>query len=190
MRKTPSLFVRDWNGDRSLVTPEINPAAQWVIDGEGIATKKFDGTCCLVKAGKLYKRYDAKKGKTPPLNFIPAQDPDPITGHRTGWIPVGMEPESKWHRKAWEDADFDRIRPADGTYELIGPKIGGNPENVQHHYFVRHGDVQYPGCPRDFYGIKDFLEFKGIEGIVWHRNLGDPNTEMVKIKTSDFGLRR
>lgn len=40
------------------------------------------------------------------------------------------------------------------------------------------------------FGLKDFLEFKGIEGIVWLRNLGDPNTEMVKIKTSDFGLRR
>lgn len=47
MRKMPTLFERDWNGDRSRVTEKVNPLAQWVIDGEGVPTQKHDGTACL-----------------------------------------------------------------------------------------------------------------------------------------------
>lgn len=64
MKKIVSLFKRDYEMTR-LVYNELVPGAEWVQDGEGIPTVKIDGTSCLVKDGKLYKRYDAKNGKTP-----------------------------------------------------------------------------------------------------------------------------
>ena len=73
MKKIISLFKRDYEGTR-LVYDEIVPGAEWVLADEDMATEKWDGTACLVRDGKLYKRYDAKKGQTPPVNFEPAQD--------------------------------------------------------------------------------------------------------------------
>lgn len=197
MRKIKSLFVRDWEGDRSLVTGVVDPAAQWVIDGEGIATRKFDGTSCFIDArGRLFRRYDAKRGKTPPTTFIPAQAPDPETGHWPGWIPVGSGAADQYHREAYENSlaglrGTNRRLPT-GTYEAVGPKFQGNPDNFNTHLLVPHGDVKYPHCPRDFYGLKDFIEDMNIEGIVWHRypNRGTINQEFIKIKGTDFGLKR
>jgi hypothetical protein len=56
IKKIPTIFERDWNGDRSRVTREPNPACRWVFDGEGVATRKHDGACWMVRDGKLYKR--------------------------------------------------------------------------------------------------------------------------------------
>ncbi len=119
MKKIISLFQRNYDTDR-LVRDEVTPGAEWVLAGEGVPTRKFDGTCCMVRDGKLYKRHDVKRGKTAPPDFEPAQDPDPVTGHLPGWLPVGDGPEDKWHREAWQ-AQFPWLR--DGTYELCGPKI-------------------------------------------------------------------
>lgn len=174
MKKVISLYQRNYDGDR-LVRDEVVPGAEWVVDGEGIATRKFDGTCCMVRDGKLYKRYDAKQGKTPPVGFEPAQDADPVTGHWPGWIPVGDGPDDKWHRDAWKDGT------PDGTYELCGPKIQGNPERFNIHVLIRHGDEQIDP-PRTFDGLRNYLGERVIEGIVWHH----PDGRMVKIKRKDF----
>lgn len=50
MKKTVSLFARNYDGDR-LVRDELIPGAEWVVAGEGVATRKLDGTCCLVRDG-------------------------------------------------------------------------------------------------------------------------------------------
>lgn len=177
MKKIISLFQRNYDGDR-LVRDETVPGAEWVVAGEGVATRKWDGTACLVRAGVLYKRYDAKRGKTPPPHWEPAQDPDPVTGHWPGWVPVGNGPEDRWHREVALDG------VADGTYELIGPKIGGNAEHVSDYALMRHGNVRYDDVPRTFEGLKAWLAASGIEGLVWHH----PDGRMVKIKARDFGL--
>src|SRR5262249_50846760 len=96
MKKTPTIFMRDWNGDRSLVTDERNPECQWVFDGEGIPTEKLDGTCCMIRDGKLYKRREIKPGQNMPPDFE-AADEDYETGKIVGWVPVGDGPEDKWH---------------------------------------------------------------------------------------------
>lgn len=180
MRKIISLFQRNYDGDR-LVRDEITPGAEWVVNGEGIATRKLDGTCCLLKDGKLYKRYDAKHGKKPPIEFVPAQDvPDSRTGHWPGWLPVGNGPEDKWHREAF-DLDMQ-----DGTYELCGPKINGNPEGYPLHTLVRHGQTLLNLCPRNWQGLQTYFKYIDIEGIVWHH----PDGSMVKIKAKDFGIKR
>ena len=175
MKKIISLYQRNYDGDR-LVRDELVPGAEWVPAGEGIATRKFDGTCCMVRAGQLYKRYDAKAGKTPPAGFEPAQEPDAVTGHHPGWLPVGDGPDDRWHREA--------MKPelADGTYELVGPKIQGNPEGYAAHALVSHGVEILSDAPRTFAALKDYLIARNIEGVVWHH----PDGRMVKIKRKDF----
>lgn len=182
MNKIISLFKRDYEGTR-LVYDEVVEGAEWVIEGEGIASRKWDGTCVLIRDGRLFKRYDAKRGKTPPPEFEPAQEPDLVTGHWPGWLPVGDGPEDRWHREAWDNRG---IEMPDGTYELIGPKVQGNPENVDRHVFAFHGRPELLAVPRDFEGIKAYLSMSPIEGIVWHH----PDGRMVKIKARDFGLKR
>ena len=181
MKKVISLFKRDYERTR-LVFNEIVPGAGWVLSGEGVATEKIDGTSCLWRGGRLYKRYDAKKGKQPPLGFEPAQDPDPITGHWPGWVPVGDGPEDKWHREGLANSSLLE----DGkTYELVGPKVQGNPYTLAKHTLRLHGDIPIRDFPRTFSGILAyFKEHPDLEGVVWHH----PNGEMVKIKRRDFGL--
>jgi hypothetical protein len=183
MKKIISLFQRNYDGDR-LVRDEIVPGAEWVASGDGVATRKWDGTCCMVRGGKLYRRYDAKHGKAPPVGFEAAQDPDPNTGHWPGWLPVGDGPEDKYHREAF--GAFGGEHYADGTYELIGPKINGNPERMDKHRLARHGTYEIPNAPRTFNGLRAWLDEQDIEGIVWHHSDG----RMVKIKKKDFGLKR
>lgn len=177
MKKIVSLFQRNYEGDR-LVRDEVVPGAEWVAAGEGKATRKFDGTSCLVRDGKLYKRYDARVGKEPPAQFEAAQDPDPQTGHWPGWLPVGDGPEDRYHREGWDNTPG----LADGTYELVGPKVQGNPDQFAGHALVAHGSETLDDAPRDFQGLKAYLEPLSIEGIVWHH----PDGRMVKIKRKDF----
>lgn len=187
MKKIISLFQRNYDGDR-LVRDEIVPGAEWVVEGKGIATRKWDGTCCMVRGGKLYKRYEIKPNGVAPLNFEPANELDKNTGKQQGWVPVGEGPEDKWHREAWE-----RQPREDGTYELVGPKIQGNPEGFDFHILLKHGALILPDpvmhplpVPRDFNGLREYLHLTDIEGIVWHH----PDGRMVKIKKKDFGLKR
>lgn len=180
MKKIQSLFARNYETDR-LVRDEVVPGSEWVLNGEGYPTLKWDGTSVLVEDGLLYKRYDAKNGKTPPEGFIPAQDPDPITGHWPGWIKCEQtNPADKYHLEAFALKTYDA-----GTYELVGPKIQGNKQGLNHHELFRHGDTELHGVPRDFEGIKRFLSENKMEGIVWHH----PDGRMVKIKSKDFGLK-
>ena len=172
MKKIISLFKRNYETDHK-VRNEVVEGAEWVINGEGIPTRKFDGTCCMVKDGELYKRYDCKEGKNPPEGFVPAQESDPITKHWPGWIKVNDK--DKWHHEAF-------MGEKDGTYELCGPKVQGNPEGFPKHTLILHGAVVLENVPRDFDGIKKYLMASNIEGIVWHHLDG----RMVKIKKKDF----
>lgn len=179
MKKIISLFQRNYEGDR-LIRDEVVPGAEWVQAGEGVATRKNDGTCCMVRGGKLYKRYDARLGKAPE-GFIPAQDADPKTGHWPGWLAVGPGPEDRWHREA-----FSLLTPPDGTYELCGPKVQGNPEGLPTHMLLPHGTEKLEDAPRTFAELKEYLRPGHIEGIVWHH----PDGRMVKVKGKDFGFKR
>jgi len=188
MKKIPTLFVREHDGNR-LVRDEVTPGAEWVVAGEGVATQKHDGTCCLVRGGRLFKRYDAKLGRIPPLIFEPAQpEPDPVTGHWPGWLQIGGAPDDRWHERAlgtWLST-HNQDSPADGTYELVGPQINGNPESVGDPQLIKHGWPWPESVPRTFQALKDYLADLDIEGFVFHH----PDGRMVKIKKRDFGLVR
>lgn len=222
MKKIPSLFVRDYEkeivdsknitiaindqGDviegmsgiiykkgRFLATEQITPGCEWVINGEGIATRKWDGTAVMVRNGLLYKRYDAKNGKIPPIEFEPCQDADPITGHWPGWVPIDIG-KDKWIIEAHYNyrARIGKV-PDDGTYEAIGPKIGGNKDKWDRHELMKHGGIMFNMTKygainvdyRSYNGLKiAFTIVHHIEGIVFHH----PDGRMCKVKRSDFGL--
>lgn len=187
MKKIISLFQRNYEGDR-LVRDELVPGAEWVAAGEGVATRKWDGTCCMVRGGVLYRRYDAKHGKPAPAGFEPAQDPDPVTGHWPGWIKVSdANPADRWHLDAWNDHLLNTGEQPlyDGTYELVGPKVQGNPDKWDRHYLITHGGDAYPDAPRTFDALREWFKGHVMEGLVWHH----PDGRMVKIKRKDFGLK-
>ena len=180
MKKIPTLFMRDHN--TKLVYDQVTPGCEWGINGEGVATEKRDGTACLVRGGVLYKRYDAKTGRMPPPEFEPCEEaPDPVTGHWPGWVPVGLGPDDRWHREAWSNC----APLEDGTYELLGPKINGNPYRLTEHVLERHGIYVIPDAPRTFEALARWFEANVIEGIVWYH----PDGRMCKIKRRDFGLQ-
>lgn len=186
MKKVPTIFERDWKGDKSRVIDQVNPICKWVFDGEGVATRKFDGTAVYLMDGELYCRYDAKHGKKPPANFLPAQDAaDPETGHWPGWVPAGSDPQYQWQRKSYDFAKFHELLDGNGTYEACGPHFQGNPEKYATDTLIRHG-CEKLDAPRFFNELAEWFKDKDIEGIVWHH----PDGRMAKIKKRDFGQKR
>lgn len=187
MKKTPTIFDRDWDGDRSRVLDIPNGAAQWVFDGEGVPTQKIDGTCCMVRGGKLFKRREVRADDlaNKPVPGFEVADHDMETGKIVGWLPVGDGPEDRWHREAFErESGWP-----DGTYELVGPKVQGNPEASTSNKLIPHNSdrlVIVTPFERTFAGIRDFLARHDMEGIVFHH----PDGRMAKIKGKDFGLKR
>lgn len=51
----------------------VTAGAEWVVNGEGVATRKYDGSAYLLLDRQIWKRYDAKRGRIPPPDFMPAQ---------------------------------------------------------------------------------------------------------------------
>jgi Family of unknown function (DUF5565) len=188
MKKIPTLFQRTARGP--LVVDQLTPGCEWVAAGEGWATRKLDGTCCLIRGDKLFKRRAFKSSENPPEDFEMV-DFDAYTGTTYGWVPVGDGPEDQYHREAFDPL---AVRGFDGTYELVGPKVQGNPEGFYAHILVAHELLSLLGDagpsseipPRDFAGIRAYLDGRDIEGIVFHH----PDGRMVKIKGRDFGLVR
>lgn len=181
MKKIPTLFERVFEGKRIVgITDKVYPGMEWVLEGEGEATIKIDGTCCAVIGGELYKRYDAKAGRKPPEGAIACCDPDPVTGHWPHWVKVdSINPQDKWYCAAY--SSMGRLQ--DGTYELIGPHIQGNPYQLGKERLVRHGEAKVK-VERTFEGIKQYLKEHRIEGLVFWLN-GEPKC---KIKRKDFGF--
>lgn len=182
MKKISTLFKKDPN-DLGRVINEINPENEWALT-EGIATRKYDGTACAVHKGELYKRYDVKKGKQVPEGAIPCQEPDAVTGHWPHWVKCDRNnPSDKYAFEAFDAIDFW----LDGTYELCGPKVQGNPERFETHRLIRHAQQIYPNFKWDFESVREFLLAHDIEGIVVHTATDD---RMCKIRKSDFGIKR
>lgn len=180
MKKIPTMFERDWNGDRSRVVDIQHPDCGWVFAGEGVATRKLDGTCCMVRSGVLFKRRELRAGQAAPQDFESAGT-DAETGKTVGWVPVGNGPEDTFHREAFS------VTLADGTYELVGPKVQGNPECYDRHCLVPHSSLTMTDQPpRNFEKLRAWLAGRDIEGIVFHH----PDGRMAKIKLRDFGLTR
>ena len=179
MKKIPTIFVRNPENMKELLD-EHHPDCGWVFAGEGVATRKYDGTCCKVENGVFWKRREVKPGKPIPPEFVEEQF-DNNTGKRVGWMPVDCgNKQDKWHCEAFDNQP-------DGTYELCGPKVQGNPEKLDKHILVSHADAfVFEHCPTEYEELKQWLCLCPGEGVVWHH----PDGRMAKIKKRDFGLKR
>ena len=174
------MFLRNPENRKELLN-DPHPDCQWVFDGEGIATRKYDGTCVKIDPYGYWKRREVKKGKPDPDGFVLVQQ-DEITGKRVGWVKVDQDdPSDKFHMEAYKKGlEF-------GTYELCGPKVQGNQEKFSSHVLVNHKYAEILNeVPRTFKGLEGYLIGKDMEGIVFHHEDG----RMCKIKKRDFGLKR
>lgn len=181
MKKIPNLFKRCYEGNRQVID-EVMEGSEWVQADVGIATIKFDGTACAMIDGKLYKRYDLKFGRRIPGNIIPCEpERNDDTGHWPHWKLCDRSMSSdKWHFDAFDH--YDNL--VDGTYELIGKSINGNPYDFANNILVKHGRSKI-NVPTDFDGLCNYFADSKYEGIVWHH----PDGRMVKIKRRDFGYK-
>jgi hypothetical protein len=191
MRKIPTLFQRDPD-DRRYVLPQVTPGCEWVLAGEGRPTQKFDGTCVMLDSDRRWwARRELKPGKAAPAGFV-AVSTDEVTGKTVGWEPVEQSAFARWHGEALREAEDADVPARDkpflpGTYELIGPKVNGNPERCEGHRLIAHATARtMPITDLSFDGIREAVlrwSADGVEGIVWHH---EDSQRFVKIKARDF----
>lgn len=184
MKKIPTVFRRDPENLKTVL-PEVTPGCEWVLEGLGVATRKYDGTCTMYDGLMWWARREVKPGKQVPDDFRPEMT-DEATGKTVGWVPMGQSAFARWHAEALEDRDY----PA-GTYELCGPKINGDPETLGQHILIPHAQASWvrEEEPRTFDNMRATvlcLAEAGIEGVVWHH----PDGYMAKLKARDFQLVR
>lgn len=129
---------------------------------------------------RWWARREVKEGKTPPPGFVELAA-DEETGKTVGWEPAEQSGIWKWLQDAL-DYPPESGWP-EGTYELIGPKINGNPEGWSVHDIVKHSIIPtIEDAPRDYQGLSIMMASFPYEGIVWHH----PDGRMAKIKKRDF----
>ena len=187
MKKIPTLFERDPE-DRRHVTDNLTQGCEWVINGEGMATRKYDGTCVMFdRSGTWWARREVKPGKPQPESFLPAQLDD-VTGKIVGWEPIEQSSFYKFFREVLERVGATAQLANPGTYELCGPKINGNPEGYPEHVLISHAIAEEVRLGADdtwsFEKCRTLLTDPAwtYEGIVWHH----PDGRMAKLKARDF----
>ena len=187
MKKIPTLFKRVFENHRiKEVLPEVDPKLEWVLNGEGLATVKYDGSCCAIINGELYKRYDAKNGKQIPRGAIKCQeDADPVTGHLPCWVKCDRNnPDDKWFWVAEDEVGYTKTQLVpERTYEAIGKHFNGNPYGMDYDMLIPHGQ-EVIEVERTYEGIKEYLRTHDIEGIVFWKD----DKPQCKIKRTDFGF--
>ena len=197
MKKTPNVFVM--NRETMTVENVVKPGCEWVLNGEGVATVKFDGTSTLWKDGILWKRYDRKLNKTanrrlkngeplsidmfkePPEGFVPCEEnPDPVTFHWPGWTPLTIH--DKWH---WEGLEGATGLIDGKTYELVGPTLASNVYCLEKHELWEHGSKVVDLPVVTFETIKAYLIANKEEGLVFHH----PDGRVAKIRRKDMNRK-
>jgi hypothetical protein len=183
VRKLHCHFQREGQqGEDYLAVPEYSDDAAFVPQTAHRATVKFDGTGCLLHEGQLYARRRVKAG-------TPVPEGGPRTyGH--GWIPVADTGGEHWrHREAYINLPDN---PPDGTYELVGPGIRGNPYDLMVPTLIKHGvhivetiSVHGVSPIRAFQTIEVFLSEWWMEGIVFW---SEDNEPIAKVTKRDFGF--
>lgn len=180
MEKIETIYERDESSRGHPVIPGIKGECAWVEAGEGIATRKVDGSNVQVEDGQLFKR-QKPKGRDYDRASYAACDPD---NPADKWFYLAM---SHTPRPARPEGEKQSV--PDGIYEAVGPHFQGNPEKLEFDRLVRvipidpwliiRGDV-----PRTFKGLHTYLADNEIEGIVFHH----PDGRLAKIKRRDFGF--
>lgn len=191
----PTLFMRATTNDQ--VIPKLTPGCEWVMNGDGNISIMLDGMAVRVTGDVGTSKTMARR-----VRGINAEGQ-----HITAWIPCSREnPADKY---LWEA--FDAEKPVTtGIWEVIGPQINGNPQNVPNHRMWR---VLPAGYQLLVYGHSHKIErgFKTTAESLYkdvYRELADPAcnvegicfqieswtnglctvTKAAKIRKKDFGL--
>lgn len=188
MQKIPTIFDRDWNGNRGVVD-------KLVIDSEfflvAVPTEKVDGTNVRITVrNHMVVRVEKRRNPDKIQKAKGIEDPWYIDADE-------YDPQDKYIYDAVKNTDFKDIPDGEWSAEAFGLNIQGNPlkmdknqlfffsipEELEKH--VLKGSV-----PTTFDGLRDNLSLlkstfnpnETIEGIVWHAYDGT----MAKIKVKDF----
>ncbi|MFW5962139.1 MAG: hypothetical protein ACOCQR_00810 [bacterium] len=187
MRKIKTIFERDWKGNRGVVDNLIvnfdfsNAIATEKLDGMNIRVTVRNEQVVRVEKRRNPNKKQKKEGIVIPW-YVDAKRDDPA---------------DKWIFNAVENTDFIDVPDGEWSAEAIGPKIQGNPLNLEKHelfiFSLEHWreKIVFADAPISFAELKEWLPKQkskignncGIEGIVWHNQV---NGDMVKIKVKDF----
>jgi len=188
MQKIKTIFKRDWSGNRKgKVIPEYIDGFDPEILKDAVATEKLDGTNVRVTVRNHHVvRVEKRRNPTKEQKAMGIEEPWYVDAHED-------DPADKWIFEAVRNTDFSNVPDGEWSGEAVGPKIQGNPLNLDKHVVVLFTLGQAPvfeNVPIDYEGLKEWLPKQkskfgndcGIEGIVWHCK----NGEMYKIKVKDF----
>ena len=196
MQKIPTLFERDETKPGHPVVDQVKPECAWVLEGEGTATRKIDGTNVRIREGQLEKRQKPKDRDYDEASYVACRRgaPDDVWAFEAFDRFLGIQEEAD--RRAIFP-DMAATQPVDvvdgrfdGIYELVGPKVQGNPHGLLHHRLVRvvpfdASLVVKRDALRRFDEIRTTLiDNPQWEGLVFHH----PDGRLAKIKRRDFGL--
>ena len=192
MIKIPTIFERNWEGDRKVNAILRVPDFDFE---QAIATEKLDGMNVRVTVrNETVVRLEKRRNPSKVQKQNGILDP---------WY-VDADPYNKadaYLFDAVKHTNFTDVPDGEWSAEALGEKIQGNPLNLNGHtLFIFSLDdwkkrVRFENVPYDFEGLKAWLPKQkskfgtdcGIEGIVWH----DLKTgRMCKIKLKDFKLEK
>lgn len=188
MQKIPTLFDRNWEGNRkvnsTIAIPEFNFE-------DSIATEKLDGTNVRVTVRnhtvvRLEKRRNPNKAE----KKQGVVDPWYVDAHKE-------DKADQYIFDAVNNTDFSDVPDGEWSAEALGEKIQGNPLNLKGHILFLFSlpnwkeKITFKDAPTSYQELKEWLPKQnsfignqcGIEGLVWH-NL--KTGERCKIKCKDF----
>ena len=192
MEKIPTIFDRNWEGDRKvnekLVVTDFDFA-------NAVATEKLDGTNIRVTVRNHFVVRVEKRRN-------PSKE-EKAKGIVEPWYVDASPSDSadKYVFEAVENTDFSDVPDGEWSAEALGEKVQGNPLNLKGHtLFIFsleswRNKITYENVPTDFKGLKEWLPKQkskfgadcGIEGIVWHNKI---DGSMCKIKVKDFDYKK
>jgi hypothetical protein len=196
MRKTPTIFDRDWDGNRGVV-------AKLVVWPSHDATEKLDGTNVRVTVrSEIPVRLEKRRNPSKDQKRDGIEEPWYVDASRD-------DPADRFLFEALAGRSLEGVPDGEWSAEAVGPKIQGNPLKLTDHrlfFFDRDRlppgvcvpaleDVPvlaWPDGEKDagevfFDALRDYLITArssvnpevGIEGIVWH---GDDGWAKLKLK--------
>lgn len=210
VRKTKPLETRWVETDTRFITPRLKMNGWAVkIEGDTMNPQLYKRVVRRLKPEHMDKRNKGILGVITETMLEPAMNGweraqmqlDPITGDLPGWMPI--EPDSfdspdKFYwgglRRLLSITEHGTV--LDGTYELCGDTIYGNPHHVRGGFnlYPHQGYEQqvfenkrYGKPPTDYDSLKAWLATvptRACEGIVWEHADG----RRTKVKRSDFEL--
>lgn len=185
MKKIPTIFDRDWDGDGKI----IDSLSDTFDFGSAIATEKIDGTNIrlTIRNGQVVR----VEKRCNPSKVQKAQ------GITEPWYVDADEysKEDKHIYSAVRNRIYENIPDGEWSGEAYGLNIQGNPLNLDKNTVCLFSCGEAPvieNVPTTYQALKAWLPNQQsklgngkIEGIVWHWQV---NGEMAKIKTKDFKI--